>query len=149
MRISLLIVVCVLVLGTASAVGASCPSQVKDENALLQLEHFWAKALEEHDVSAVGCILADEFEDADVDGQVHDRADALSRVAHRRPSHNELDAMRAHVSGDLGFVRGLNRVIGSDGKLLAQVRFTDIFIYRNGRWQALAGQETLVSSPAK
>jgi hypothetical protein len=27
---------------------------------------------------------------------------------------------------------------------VASVRFTDIFAYRDGRWVALAGQETLV-----
>ena len=45
---------------------ASCPSgQAKDEAALVQIEQTWAKALEQHDAAAVGCILANEFEDAD------------------------------------------------------------------------------------
>jgi ketosteroid isomerase-like protein len=144
------IVVCILVFGTAGAVAQKCPTgQPKEEIALLETERTWAKALEGRDVFAVGCILADDFEDADVDGQVHNRTDALDRVAHRRPGHNELEGMRAHVYEDVAFVRGVNKVIGADGKRIAQVRFTDIFVYRDGRWQAVAGHETLVTSQSK
>ena len=78
---------------------ASCPSgQTKDEAALVQLEQTWAKALEQRDGAAVGCILAAEFEDAD-----------------------------------------------PNGKVLARVRFTDILVYRDGRWVAVAAQESLLS----
>ena len=34
-------------------------------------------------------------------------------------------------------------------KSLARVRVTDIFTYRDGLWQALAGQETLVSEASR
>ena len=125
----------------------TCPSgQPRTENALLQLERSWAKALELHDSATVACLIAQEFEDAGVDGELHDRADTLARIPHRRPSHNQLTELRVRVYGDFAFVRGLNRVTDNDGKLLAQVRFTDIFVYRDGRWQAVAGQETLVNS---
>ncbi len=59
---------------------ASCPSgQTKDEAALVQLEQTWAKALEQRDGAAVGCILAAEFEDADPNGALHSRAEALAK----------------------------------------------------------------------
>jgi hypothetical protein len=46
--------------------GATCPApQAKDGHALIQLEQAWAQALEVHDADAVGCILAEEFQDAD------------------------------------------------------------------------------------
>ena len=128
-------------------VAQTCPSgQPRTENALLQLERSWAKALELHDSATVACLLAQEFDDAGVDGELHDRADTLARIPHRRPSHNQLTEMRVCLYSDFAFVRGLNRVSDNAGKLLAQVRFTDIFVYRDGRWQAVAGQETLVSS---
>jgi ketosteroid isomerase-like protein len=130
--------------------GINCPKdQPKDGTALLHLERTWAKALEVNDGDAVACILADEFEDADVDGSLHNRGEALARVAQRKPSHNELSEMSPHVQGDYGFVRGLNTVTGPKGNPVAKVRFTDIFVYRNGRWQSVAGQETLLSEPAK
>ncbi len=46
----------------------------KDGNALIQIEQSWARALEVRDADAVGCILADEFQDADPSGQLHNRA---------------------------------------------------------------------------
>jgi ketosteroid isomerase-like protein len=122
-----------------------CPkNQPKNEAALLELEHHWADALTHKDADAVSCILADEFEDADVDGSLHTRAEALARIPQRKPWTNRLTEMRAHVEGNSGFARGLNEILDADGKVVARVRFTDIFTYRDGRWQALAGQETLL-----
>jgi ketosteroid isomerase-like protein len=118
--------------------------QAKDEKTLLRLEETWAQALERQDIETVSCLLADEFQDADVDGAVHDRKEALDRIAQRRPSLNRLQDMHAHIYGDSAFVRGINQVTDASGNPLARVRFTDIFVYRDGRWQAVAGQETLI-----
>jgi len=52
--------------------------------------------------------------------------------------------MHAHIQGEMAYVRGMNRMTDNRGAVLARVRFTDIFVYRDGRWQAVAGQETLV-----
>jgi ketosteroid isomerase-like protein len=147
MRITLLSAI--LICGTLAFAG-NCPAgQAKDQNVLLQIEQVWAQALEKHDADAVACILAAEFQDIDVEGKVHDRTEALARIAHRHPGTNQLSEMTTRVSGDLGYVRGLNTVMGADGKPVAQVRFTDIFLYREGRWAAVAAQESLVTSAAK
>ena len=130
---------------SAPLLAADCPkNQPKTDAALLELERHWADALTHTDVDAVACILAEEFEDADVDGSVHSRTEALSKIPQRKPWTNRLSDMRAHVEGNSGFARGLNEILGADGKVVARVRFTDIFTYRDGRWQALAGHETLV-----
>jgi len=132
---------------TISGAASTCPaSQPKNESALLQLEQSWAKALEEHDSHTVDCILADEFEDVDVNGQLHHRSEALARIPQRTPSQNHLEDLKTHRYGDFAFVRGINRVTDPAGKPVAQVRFTDIFVYREGRWQAVGGHETLLSS---
>jgi hypothetical protein len=130
--------------------GINCPKdQPRDGSALLQLERTWAKALAVNDGDAVGCILADEFEDADVHGDLHNRGETLARVAQRKSSHNDLSEMEPHVQGDFAYVRGLDTVTDARGKITAQVRFTDIFVYRDLRWVAVAGQETLLSQPAR
>jgi ketosteroid isomerase-like protein len=140
----------VLMLLITPAWSASCANgQAKDEATLLQLEQTWAKALEEHDANTVSCLTADEFQDAGTDGAVHDRAAVLARVPKRGPNSNHLDDMHAHLYGDVAYVRGVNQVSDPSGKLVARVRFTDIFVYREGRWQAVAGQETLMSEADK
>jgi hypothetical protein len=127
------------------AVAETCPTQSKTTDSLLAMEHAWAQALEHQDANAVGCILAPEFEDADVYGNLHDRADALERVAHRKPGSNDLADLTPHLFSDFGYVRGLNRILNPEGDVVAKVRFTDIFVYREGRWMAVAGQETLLT----
>jgi hypothetical protein len=57
--------------------------------------------------------------------------------------------MRAHVEGDSGFTRGLATLVDASGKIVARVRFTDVFTYRDGRWQALAGHETLLGEASR
>src|SRR5437016_13233986 len=85
----------------------TCPSQVKDQAALVQNEQTWAVALEHHDAQAVGCLLADEFEDAEPNGQLLDRAETLVGAPKRKPGRNHLSDMHAHVYRDFGYIRGL------------------------------------------
>lgn len=129
---------------------AACPShQSQEASTLIQIEQSWAKALEMRDADAVGCILADEFEDADPSGQLFTRAQTLAQIPHRRPGQNILSELTPHVFGDTGYIRGLAMLVDAEGKTVARVRFTDIYVYRDGRWLAVAGQETLLPEPAK
>jgi ketosteroid isomerase-like protein len=133
-----------------SALAADCPkNQPKTETVLIQLEENWAAALSRKDVDAVACMLAEEFEDVDVDGTLHTRSQTLEHIPNKKPGTNQLSEMRAHVEGNLGFTRGLATLVDASGKVVARVRFTDVFTYRDGRWQALAGQESLLGSAGR
>ncbi len=135
----------ILLAPALSAYAAGCPmNQPKTEATLIALEQNWAEALSHKDAYTVACMVAGEFEDADVDGSLRTRSQMLEHIPNRKPGVNRLSELRAHVEGDFGFTRGLNTVIDASGKVVARVRFTDIFTYRDGRWQALAGQETLL-----
>jgi ketosteroid isomerase-like protein len=143
------LLIALLALGL-SAWGADCPkNQPRTEAALVQLEQNWAAALSRKDVDAVACMLADEFEDADVDGSLHSRSWTLERIPHKKPGTNQLSELRAHIEGDMGFTRGLATLVDASGKIVARVRFTDVFTYRDGRWQALAGQESLLGEASR
>jgi ketosteroid isomerase-like protein len=143
------LLIALLALGL-SAWGADCPkNQPRTEAALVQLEQNWAAALSRKDVDAVACMLADEFEDADVDGSLHSRSWTLERIPHKKPGTNQLSELRAHIEGDMGFARGLATLVDASGKIVARVRFTDVFTYRDGRWQALAGQESLLGEASR
>ena len=143
---------CVFLLAISSlpALATTCPSHPsKDRNVLIQIEQSWAKALEGRDAEAVGCILADEFQDADPSGKLHNREETLAQIPHRRPGKNILSELAPHVFGDTGYIRGLATLVDAQGKTVARVRFTDVYVYRDGRWLAVAGQETLLPEPAK
>ena len=125
-----------------SAAGADCPkNQPKTEATLIELEQNWAAAL--------ACMVADEFEEVDVDGSLHTRSQMLEHIPQRKPGTNHLSEMRAHVEGNFGFTRGLATLVDPSGKVVARVRFTDVFTYRDGRWQALAGHETLLGEASR
>jgi ketosteroid isomerase-like protein len=147
---TLLLCVAILALSTQSLLAGPCPApQARDGATLIQLEQAWAQALEVHDADAVGCILAEEFQDADPDGKLHTRAETLAQIPHRRPGKNILSELDPHVFGDFAYIRGLATLVDGQGKTKARVRFTDIYVYRGQRWLAVAGQESLLSEPAK
>jgi len=132
------------------AYAAPCPAgQAKDESALIQIEHAWAGALEQRDQEALNCILAREFEDADPQGNIFDRAATLAKAGNHRPVHHELHEMNAHVFGDVGYIRGLATAVDAQGKIVARVRFTDIYVYRDQRWQAVAAHESMLPESAQ
>jgi ketosteroid isomerase-like protein len=122
---------------------SSCPtSQTKDEAALVQVEQTWARALEKQDISALACILADEFEDASVTGGLADRSKILARAADHPGVHHELSDLHARVYGDFGYIRGVATAAIDHERLTVKIRFTDVYVYREGRWQCVAGQES-------
>lgn len=142
---------CLALFLSLPALAADCPQgqtkkdDPKTDTALIALEHTWADALNHKDTDAVACLLADEFEDADVDGSLHTRAETLAKIPNRKPGTNRLSDLRAHIEGNMGYTRGLAELVAPDGTVKARVRFTDVFTYRDGRWQALAGHESLLS----
>ncbi len=148
--VKILTVLAVLLALGLSALAADCPkNQPKTEAALIELEQNWAAALSRKDADTVACMVAEEFEDADVDGSLHTRRQMLEHIPQRKPGTNHLSEMRAHVEGSSGFTRGLGTLVDASGKVVARVRFTDVFTYRDGRWQALAGHETLLGEASR
>ena len=124
---------------------AACSTgQLKTTDTLSQIEHAWASALEHRDTEALGCILGEEFQDTDPEGAISDRAQTLSKAAKHGPVHHELHDLSAHVDGDFGYIRGLATAADEQGKIIARVRFTDIYIYRDQRWQAVAAHESML-----
>ena len=116
--------------------------QTKNEAALIQIEKTWMQAVEQHDPAALGCILADEFEEADFAGSLIDRRAMLASATKRGEVHYELQEMHARLYGDVAYVRGLGVIKSGAGRSTVKSRFTDIFVYRDGRWQCVAGHES-------
>lgn len=128
------------------AVAAPCPmGAARDNNALIQIEQIWARALEQRDAASLSCILAEEFEDTGPDGTLTDRAATLAKAAEHPALHHDLTDLHAHMHGDFGYIRGLATAINAQGKIVARVRFTDVYVYREGRWQCVAGHESMLT----
>ncbi len=117
--------------------------QEKTTGALIMVEMRWVEALNNQDGKMLSCVLAPEFADAGVYRQLRDRQTVLGELAKRPKVNQHFRELSAAVDGDTGVVRGVNHVVLLDGTA-ADVRFTDTFAYRDGIWQAVAAQETLI-----
>jgi len=108
--------------------GQGCPTgQKKDASTLVQIEQVWLRAAEQHDKAALGCILADEFEEADFDGSLINRSEMLATASKPITVHFELSDLHVHIYGNSAYVRGVGGTKSNDGRFHAKNRFTDIF----------------------
>ncbi len=111
---------------------------------LVQLENEWLHA---KDNATVDHIIADDFVGIGVLGTSESKLDRVSRF---RPgptppaASDRFEDLKVRYYGEIGIVNG--RLVGAyqDGRTAYEVRFTDVFHYRNGRWMAISAQEDFV-----
>jgi rhodanese-related sulfurtransferase len=142
-----------MVLAAVSLFGAETPCTTKQQDktpgALIMVEMRWVGALDNKDVKTLGCVLAPEFTDSGAYGQVRDRGTVLSELLQHPKVEQHFRELKPLVAGDTGIVRGVNHVVLPNGQGAADVRFTDTFAYRDGVWQAIAAQETIIRNEEK
>jgi hypothetical protein len=126
--------------------------------AVMAVEHQWLVALQRRDVKILDRILGREFIDSDFRGEAVSRTQYLAYFA-RLNRHAEssvrqtfADTMVRFVdSRKVAIVTGIvitrpsarsNAGASSDSTDVRHSRFTDVFIWRNARWQAVTAQET-------
>lgn len=147
----------VAVASTAPAF-AQPPAGQRTAAALMAVEHQWLGALNRHDVTILARILAREYIDSDFQGDAIARAQYLAYFAkpvlHPAPpveQRFEDTKVRFVAGGDVAIVTGIvttqpaaisSAATSSNANNVRHSRFTDVFVYRDGRWQAVTGQET-------
>jgi ketosteroid isomerase-like protein len=114
------------------------------EAAVLAAEDHWVKLIEARDAAGLACLLAPEFTDTNWAGRSIPRAQVLAALPHRPNMALALSDMAVLQYGDVAIVHGLNQQKDAAGKTVGAVRFTDVFLYRERRWQAVSAQETVV-----
>ncbi|HEV2333328.1 MAG TPA: nuclear transport factor 2 family protein [Gammaproteobacteria bacterium] len=118
-----------------------------DEKQLLDLEQRWLVAGERRDIPALREILGDDFVDVSYQGKLRSKADHLAATLAPSKSRQTLEELQVRLYGDTGIVNGLDHVVTADGSAAYEIRFTDMFVKRKGRWQAVSAQETLEKNP--
>lgn len=127
--------------------GTSVAAAPGDTQRLLDLEQRWLTAGERRDIPALKEILADAFVDVSYQGKLRSKADHLAVTLAPGKSRQTLEELKVRLYGDTGIVNGLDHVVTADGSATYEVRFTDVFVKRAGRWQAVSAQETLEKNP--
>lgn len=123
---------------------------LNDQGVLAYMERDWNDASIKRDVAWVERNYAsDVSEISSRTGAIANKAQAVADMRTDKSVLQSLDLsdLNVRVEGNTAVVTGINRVVGRDaqGKPMDQrVRFTDVFIKRDGRWQVWATQGTVV-----
>jgi hypothetical protein len=130
---------------TVQAGGTPCAAlhQPRTVEGALKTEMLWVEALEKKDGDALACILSPSFVDTTWQNQLHSRGEILADLPKRTPAVIQLSNMEVRLVSNGAVVHGISTLMRSDGGLIGQVDFIDMFTYRDGRWQAMTAHETL------
>ena len=116
---------------------------------LTQIEHRLARAGVEKNLDYFNSILASDWTTIDVTGRVLTKSQVLQELSsqERKIDSATIDDVKVREYGEVAIVTGRTTATGSyKGQRASLVlRFTDIFIKRDGRWQVVASQGTQVS----
>jgi ketosteroid isomerase-like protein len=128
--------------------GAACPgTPANAERELLRLEDEWNRAGTARDAAFFERLLADDFM-ATGGQRSRTRADVIASVRDTTDGareHATLSDTRVRVYGDVAVVSGLSSY---DGPPPVRRRYTEIFVCRDGRWQAVHGHYNDVRLPS-
>jgi ketosteroid isomerase-like protein len=122
-------------------------SQEEVKKTLIDLEHTINEATRTKDRAALERIYADDYYCVHSNGAAMNKAAELAKNMSKENAWTDfvLDDVVVRVFGDVGILTGRLTLKGvARGFTPGARRFTDIFIKRDGRWQLLNCQTTLV-----
>jgi len=118
------------------------------ERVLMQMERDWAEALLKKDVATLDKIVADDWVIQDPGG-AGTKAQALAEIKSGDSKYDSYmtGEMKVRVFGDTAIVTSSDDEKSSyKGKdTSGHYTWTDVFVKRQGRWQAVATQITLIA----
>ena len=144
-RIAFALCVVVLVFGIA------LPAQTQTagvEQELIKLENEWGEAIVKRDTASIDRLMADEFI-AIYDGSVFTKAQYFEFVRSMKEEILSfvMDEWQVRVYGDAGVVmaRSTTKTRLAGKETTNQLRFTDIWVKRDGRWKCVAAHNSTIA----
>ena len=119
----------------------------QDRAALVALENEWLA--NEHNAAVLERILASDFVHPLPTGDFVTKSQHIEFSAAHAPPANQkrrFDQMQVRVYGDVGIVNGVVVATEDTDKKVNRTIFTDVFVWRDGRWQAVNAQENAVKA---
>jgi ketosteroid isomerase-like protein len=142
-----ILIVCVLVAASVLSFGQAKPEAV--EQILKQLERDWTQASLKKDIAALDKIMADDWVSIDFQGKAVTKAETLANLKAGLPATQAagIGEMKVRIFGDSAIVTGSDTEKSTlQGKdVIDKYLWTDVFVKRDGRWQAVASQSTKVA----
>jgi ketosteroid isomerase-like protein len=136
--------VCLLSLSLAAGQQASKTGTVEDQ--IKEREQNWAQATIKEGAAAVDQYEADDITDTDPSGRVTDKAQDKTDLSSGDLKFQsiELSDLKVHIYGNTAVAAGTSTIKGmyKGQDISGRYRFTDTWVKRNGKWQAVASQST-------
>jgi ketosteroid isomerase-like protein len=129
-------------LGAVGALVLAAATQMADDEQFLKdTEQQLARAWSQHDRAFIENLLAPEWSVTQADGTMLTRRTVLETFFNAVEfDSNVIDDVTVALFGDTAIVRGRTVVSAklNGAPVNARIRFTDVFLKRNGRWQVIA-----------
>jgi hypothetical protein len=133
------------------SLGHAAAQKVKDdsqETKLVVMEHLWNESQLNRDYRALDGLIATSFINTEWDGEVSDKPKFLADIKDPqfKPSTLTIQDLKVSMYGDSAVVAGIYRTKGTyQGKSYEHVgRFTDTWVFTEGRWQCAASHTSLL-----
>ena len=131
--------------------GVVVPAQTQSEGVeqdLINLEKEWGEAIVKGDTASIDMLMADEFICIN-DGTVFTKAQYFEFVKSMKEEILSfvMDEWQVRVYGDAGVVmaRSTTKTRLAGKETTNQLRFTDIWVKRDGRWQCVAAHNSTIA----
>lgn len=115
---------------------------------LVTLEHMWNEAQVSRDAVAIASMIGERFINTEYDGEVSDRRKFLADFADPKfqPSVMNIDDVKVEMYSTTAIVTGTYHTKGTyGGKPYEHFgRFTDTWIFGDGKWLCVASHSSLV-----
>ena len=143
---NLLVITSLCLLSLSLTSGQEASNTSSDEDQIKQHEQHWARATIKEGAAAVDQYEADDIITTDPSGRVTDKAQDKMDLssADFKIQSEELSDLKVHVYGNTAVAVGTNSLKGmyKGQDISGKYRFTDTWVKRNGKWQAVASQYT-------
>jgi ketosteroid isomerase-like protein len=122
----------------------------KIEDVLTDIQQRLARAWVDGDREFIESVLADDWSVIDLTGRMLTKEEVLREAfgsEERQVASMKIDDIRVRSFGDWAIVNGRTQAGGEYQGTMIEVtlRFTDVFVLLDGRWQAIASQATALN----
>jgi ketosteroid isomerase-like protein len=148
MQMMVKIGLCALLLTAGAWAQSGTVESAAQEAKIVVLERLWNDAQVHRDARALEALIADRFVNTEYDGEVSDREKFLADVKDPefKPSLMNIHDVKVNVYRDTAVVTGIYQTKGVySGRTYEHTgRFTDTWIFENGRWLCVASHTSLL-----
>jgi ketosteroid isomerase-like protein len=142
---------CFCLLFSLISLGQALAQKSRDdsqENKLLVMEHLWNEAQVNRDARALDGMIGEAFVNTEYDGEVSDKSKFLADIKDPQfiPTILTIQDVKVSMYADSAVVVGIYHTRGTyQGKPYEHFgRFTDTWVYTQGRWQCVASHTSLL-----